>query len=174
VLRTGIELLTDRQHARLTAVFAGEAHVEVEATWGIYQRIDTAYRQPDRSAAKIALAKVITSISRGVPDELSELITLGRTLKRRSVDVLAYFDRPGTLGYGPHLDRSAADIFQSAASCMSPREPCTSTGLSKTLLSWAQRSAPGQPTTSPAERPHSTDVDRRPSLGVPQDVPLAE
>jgi transposase len=96
VLRTGAELLTDRQRQRLNAVFADQAHIQVQATWGIYQRIVTAYRQPDRAAAKAALAKVIKSISRGVPDELSELITLGRTLKRRSVDVLAYFDRPGT------------------------------------------------------------------------------
>ncbi len=31
VLRTGIELLIDRQWQRLTAVFADERHVEVEA-----------------------------------------------------------------------------------------------------------------------------------------------
>src|SRR6476661_4523141 len=37
VLRTGAELLTDRQHARLVAAFADQRHVEVEATWGIYQ-----------------------------------------------------------------------------------------------------------------------------------------
>jgi transposase len=30
----------------------------------------------------------------GVPKPLNELITLGRTLKKRDVDVLAYFDRP--------------------------------------------------------------------------------
>ena len=36
------------------------------------------------------------TISTDVPVELTELITLGRTLKRRAVDVLAYFDRPGT------------------------------------------------------------------------------
>ena len=42
------------------------------------------------------LTKVIDSISTGVPAALSELTTLGRTLKRRSADVLAYFDRPGT------------------------------------------------------------------------------
>ena len=29
-------------------------------------------------------------------DLLTELITLGRTLKRRAADVLAYFDRAGT------------------------------------------------------------------------------
>jgi len=96
VLRTGIELLTDRQHQRLTAVFADEQHVEVEATWGIYQRIVTAYRHPDRAAAKAAPAKIIDAIGKGVPAALSELITLGRTLTRRATDVLAYFDRPGT------------------------------------------------------------------------------
>jgi hypothetical protein len=31
-----------------------------------------------------------------VPTALREVITLGRTLKRRAVDVLASFDRPGT------------------------------------------------------------------------------
>ena len=36
VLRTGADLLTDRQLTRLRAVFASEQHVEVEATWGIY------------------------------------------------------------------------------------------------------------------------------------------
>jgi hypothetical protein len=34
--------------------------------------------------------------SRGVPAALTELVTLGRTLRRRAEDVLAYFDRPGT------------------------------------------------------------------------------
>jgi transposase len=96
VLRTGVDLLTDRQHARLTAVFANERHAEVQATWGIYQRIVAAYRDPDRKAAKAALAKIINTINRGVPAALAELITLGRTLRRRAADVLAYFDRPGT------------------------------------------------------------------------------
>ena len=36
----------------------------------------------------------------GVPRSLTELITLGRTLKRRSRDILAYFDHPHTTG-GP-------------------------------------------------------------------------
>ena len=96
ILRTGADLLTDRQHARLTAVFTDDAHVQVEATWGIYQRIVTAYRDPDRRAAKVALTQTIDAISTGVPTALTELRTLGRTLKRRAVDVLAYFDRPHT------------------------------------------------------------------------------
>ncbi len=96
VLRTGAELLTDRQHQRLTAVFAAEEHVQVEATWGIYQRIVAAYRNPDRAAGKTALTAVIATLGTGVPAPLTELITLGRTLTRRAADVLAYFDRPGT------------------------------------------------------------------------------
>ena len=39
---------------------------------------------------------LIESLSHGVPAALSEVITLGRTLKRRAADVLAHFDRPGT------------------------------------------------------------------------------
>ena len=39
VLHTGADLLTDRQGDRLCASFAAEDHVEVEATWGIYQRM---------------------------------------------------------------------------------------------------------------------------------------
>ena len=96
VLRTGAELLTAKQKSRLSAVFADDRHVEVEATWLFYQRIVAAYRDPDRAAAKSAVAVVIGELSTGVPAVLTELITLGRTLKKRAVDVLAYFDRPRT------------------------------------------------------------------------------
>jgi len=42
--------------------------------------------------------RLIDSISGSVPAPLVEVITLGRTLRRRAVDVLvtAFFDRPGT------------------------------------------------------------------------------
>jgi transposase len=96
VLRTGAELLTDKQKKRLTAVFADDAHVEVEATWLFYQRIVAAYRDPDRVAAKTTLTQIVDELSAGVPKILTELITLGRTLNRRAADLLAYFDRPGT------------------------------------------------------------------------------
>lgn len=42
------------------------------------------------------MAAVIDSLTRGVPTTLSELVTLGRTLKKRADDVLAFFDLPGT------------------------------------------------------------------------------
>jgi len=95
-LRTGTDLLTATQHARLASVFANDQHIAVEASWGIYQNIVAAYRDPDRQSGKAALAKTIRTISKGVPAALSELITLGRTLNRRAADILAYFDRPHT------------------------------------------------------------------------------
>ncbi len=95
-LHTGADLLTDKQKARLHAVFSVDAHAEVEATWTMYQRTVAAYRAPDRKAGHTMMAALITTLSTGVPKPLQELITLGRTLKKRAVDVLAYFDRPGT------------------------------------------------------------------------------
>ena len=95
-LHTGASLLTDRQRARLDAVFASEEHVEVEATWGIYQRIVAAYREPDKKKAKAMMQEVIAAISSGVPAALVEVRKLGRTMKQRAGDILAFFDRPGT------------------------------------------------------------------------------
>jgi len=42
------------------------------------------------------MTKLIASLASGVPAALIELRSLGRTLKQRATDVLAYFDRPGT------------------------------------------------------------------------------
>jgi len=95
-LHTGVDLLTDKQKDRLAALFAADAHVEVEATWGIYQRMIGAYREPDRAKGRKLMQQLIDSISHGVPKALTELITLGRTLNKRALDVLAHFDRPGT------------------------------------------------------------------------------
>lgn len=95
-LHTGADLLTNKQTDRLTALFADDEHVEVEATWGIYQRMITAYRQPDRAKGRDTMTTLIASVKSGVPTALSEVITLGRTLTKRAADILAYFDRPGT------------------------------------------------------------------------------
>lgn len=95
-LSTGDDLLTDKQRARLTALFAVPEHVEVEATWGIYQRMIAAYRDHDRTRGRAAMTALIASVANGVPATLIELRRLGRTLKQRADDVLAYFDRPHT------------------------------------------------------------------------------
>ena len=95
-LHTGADLLTDKQTQRLQDLFKADQHVEVEATWGIYQRMITAYREPDRTRGRELMKQLIETVSQGVPAALREVITLGRTLKKRAADVLAYFDRPGT------------------------------------------------------------------------------
>ena len=95
-LHTGADLLTDKQSDRLRALFVDDAHVEVEATWGVYQRMIAAYRHEDRQRGRELMEKLITDLSAGVPKVLTELTTLGRTLKKRAADVLAYFERPGT------------------------------------------------------------------------------
>jgi transposase len=99
-LHTGADLLTEKQKTRLANLFDpaihGDTHVEVEATWGIYQRMIAAYREPDRAKGRELMSRLIESVSHSVPKALSEIITLGRTLTKRVADVLAYFDRPGT------------------------------------------------------------------------------
>ncbi len=42
------------------------------------------------------MQSVIDSLANGVPTVLVELRRLGRTLKKRAADVLAFFDLPGT------------------------------------------------------------------------------
>ena len=95
-LHTGAGLLTDNQTTRLDALFGNDAHVPLEATWRIYQQIISAYRDTNRRAGLRTMSTLIDALSNAVPTELTELITLGRTLKRRAADVLAYFTRPGT------------------------------------------------------------------------------
>ncbi len=95
-LHTGADLLTDKQKDRLAALFKVDEHVEVEATWGIYQRMIGAYRDPDRARGRELMRQLIESVSHAVPAALTELRRLGGTLTTRAADVLAYFDRPGT------------------------------------------------------------------------------
>jgi transposase len=62
-LHTGADLLTDKQTDRLTALLADKQHVEVEATWGIYQRMIAAYRHPDRTKGRELMSKLIDSVA---------------------------------------------------------------------------------------------------------------
>ena len=80
-----------------------------------------AYREPDRTRGRALMTSLIASVSHGVPSALSEVITLGRTLKKRADDVLAYFDRPGTSN-GPTEALWAAPVVRSGL-CVSRRVP---------------------------------------------------
>jgi hypothetical protein len=86
--------------------------------------------EPDGKQAKILMEQLIAPVSSGVPTALTEIVTLGRTLKQRAADVLAYFDRPGTSN-GPteaingrveHLRGSAS---ASATSPTTSRDACS-------------------------------------------------
>ncbi|NMR32549.1 transposase, partial [Crystallibacter degradans] len=88
-IHTGADLLTENQRQRLETLFTADTHVEVEASCGAYQRMVAAYREPDRAKGQQMMQAVIDSLSSGVPTALTELRTLGRTLKRRAQDVLA-------------------------------------------------------------------------------------
>lgn len=48
------------------------------------------------ATAAVPMTRSTASAASCAPAPLTELITLGRTLKRRAADVLAYFDRPGS------------------------------------------------------------------------------
>ena len=77
---------------------------------------------PKAAAVMVAL---ITTLSTGVPKALQEVITLGRTLRKRAAGVLAYFGRPGTSsgeteatsGCLEHL-RGSALGFRNLTNCM--------------------------------------------------------
>lgn len=97
---SGIDSLDGRllqaRRSGFGVLIAGDDHVEVETTWGIYQQMIAAYREPDKAKGKTLMQAVIDAIGSGVPGALTEIITLGRTLRKRAADILAYFDRPGT------------------------------------------------------------------------------
>ncbi len=98
IARTRLQLLSVRQYTRLNTVFDAEEHLAVKIAWLIYQKIITAYADPDRRRGKRTMRRLIESIRRGVPAGLEELAQLGRTLWRRRDDILAFFDHHASNG----------------------------------------------------------------------------
>ena len=97
MLHTRSCLLTPRQQHQILDLFASDCHVALEVTWSVYQNIIDAYRDPNKVRGKaLVQAEINTLTSTRVPRGLTELMTLGRTLKRRAGDILAYFDHPHT------------------------------------------------------------------------------
>lgn len=95
-LSTGAGLLTDKQKARIEALFADDAHVLVEITWHVYQAVIDAYRDPKPARGKNKMRQLIAGLAANVPTLLIEVRRLGRTLNKRVDDILAYFDHPHT------------------------------------------------------------------------------
>ncbi|PXA78651.1 ISL3 family transposase, partial [Auritidibacter sp. NML120636] len=95
-LHTGADLLTAKQQERIVDLFADANFTAVEVTWAVYQDIVRAYRTNDGNEGKKLLQTVIDDLTTNLPTGLAELKRLGRTLKRRAADILAFFTRPGT------------------------------------------------------------------------------
>lgn len=58
--------------------------------------LPAAYLEPHKKHGKAIMQAVIDSVASSVPATLTEICKLGRTLKPRAADILAFFDRPGT------------------------------------------------------------------------------
>ena len=85
MLHTRSCLLTPRQQHQLADLFASEEHVALEVTWSAYQNIIDAYRDPNKIRGKALMqAEINTLTSTRVPRNLTELMAVGRTLKRRA------------------------------------------------------------------------------------------
>lgn len=113
--------MTEKQQKRIEDLFADDKHVEVETTWGTYQRMIAAYHEPERGDGKKLMVKLIDSLKTGVLSGLTELKKLSGRLNRRAEDILAYFDRPRTSN-GPTeaTDGSNTSAAQPAASGIPP------------------------------------------------------
>ena len=97
MLHTRSCLLTARQQHQILDLFSNDEHVALEVTWSVYQNIIDAYRSSNARGGKTLMHEEIARLnSTGMPSSLTELTTLGRTLKRRATDILAYFDNPHT------------------------------------------------------------------------------
>ena len=111
-MRTRSCLLTPRQQHQILVLFASDCHVALEVTWSVYQNIIDAYRDPNKIRGKALMqAEINTLTSTRVPRGLSELITLGRTLKRRSRDTLPTSTTPTPQAVPPKPSTDASNTY---------------------------------------------------------------
>lgn len=99
-LLTGYGLLSDKRKDWLWLLFneheKADAYTPLEATWRIYQKLIAAYRHKNRKVGRRMVEEVIAACASGVPAGLVEIRKLGRTLKHRAADVVAFFDHEGS------------------------------------------------------------------------------
>ena len=84
-------LLTSRQHSRLANLFTVDAYKPLHDTWRAYQKIITCYNTANKQQALHMMQELVNNINESPRNAPPELKTLGRTLKRRLPDILAYF-----------------------------------------------------------------------------------
>ncbi len=94
LLRHGVEHLSVRQHARLSAgLLAGDPHGEVELAWSCYQQLRAIYAGTASLRERKTLAEKVLASLHTCP--IPEVARLGRTLRAWRAQVLAYFDTDG-------------------------------------------------------------------------------
>ncbi|WP_161608002.1 transposase, partial [Leucobacter chironomi] len=96
VLRTGEAFLTEKQQAKLDAVFSDPAHADVWRAWRVYQQVVNSYREKFSGNGRRRLRELIDTVKATTPSWFVELRKLAYTLDRRRADILAYFDHPRT------------------------------------------------------------------------------
>lgn len=93
-LLTRTAFLTDKQKDRLEALFTfDDDYAPLQETWKIYQQVIDCYQDGDKRRGKKNMRELITTLARYTNTGLPELAQLGRTLAKRSKDILAYFDK---------------------------------------------------------------------------------
>lgn len=86
-------LRTDRQKKRAARLLDDPANTALRLTHGAYQKIIRYHAQEDRRKGRSMMAEPIEALNaKGAAPGCPELAALGRTLKRRMGDVLAFFD----------------------------------------------------------------------------------
>ena len=88
------------QKQRLKDLFTADDHIEIVATWGVYQAMIAAYREPDRVKVRHLMTTLIASLRSAVPAALKEVAKLGRTLKKTGRR------HPGLLRRPRHIQRT--------------------------------------------------------------------
>jgi len=113
ILRAGEENLTERQRARLDAVWAGdERHLEVEIAWRAAQQVRSAYHQDSHAAGKVIAERILASFpSCPIP----EIARLGKTLTTWRSEYLGYFDTKGSSNGGAEAINGLLELHRRIA-----------------------------------------------------------
>ena len=113
LLRAGVENISDRQRARLTAAFtAHEAHVEVELAWQVAQDVRALFHAPTPTVGRAAAQRLLEILP---TSPIREVKRLGRTLQRWSAPLLAYYDTGGASNGGTEAINGLIELHRRVA-----------------------------------------------------------
>lgn len=113
IVRAGIENLTDRQRARLTAAFtAREDHLEVEVAWHVAQDVRAMFHAPTPATGRAAAQRLIDALP---TCPIPEVRRLGRTLKQWADALLAYFTTDGASNGGTEAINNLIELHRRIA-----------------------------------------------------------